>query len=436
MDGGTDVGSEGCLNRGRDRQRDAEREGWGDGTEGALDKERLPQHCPWCRPGPSCMSLTRPWPLSSLALAGSPLAQQGCAEGPTFWCQSLATAMRCGAVKICAQAGWNQAAKDMCTDCRQIITILTRMAKDSAFKDNIQNYLTHECTLLPLHTLVPQCQKVVDTYFTLFIACLEGQIVSGTRLRLGLEARSPSPVCSTPLDPTPQPRPVLLRCPLPDPPDASPTLWLVAWLCQAGPRLLELTPFSFTKGGHSKDLPFPLPLCWMCRSFISRIESTIPKGAIVKSMSQLCHLLPGIIGGRCQSLMEKYTTTMLDLILNKLGPRLICGMLLMCAMGENCSPGESWPLPRSAAPGLGDWSVYIANSTVADVEVALLRACSGAHLGWQECKSFMERHWPQLPTLLPKVWDPQSMCQVRGAANTPPPARDPGHLPQPGGTMI
>uniref|UniRef100_A0A8C3II46 Pulmonary surfactant-associated protein B n=1 Tax=Chrysemys picta bellii TaxID=8478 RepID=A0A8C3II46_CHRPI len=293
--------------------------------------------CPWCRPGPSCVSLTGPWPLSSLALAGSPLAQQGCAEGPTFWCRSLVTAVRCGAVQICAQAGWNQAAKDMCADCGQIVTILTRMAKDSAFKDSIQKYLTHECTLLPLHTLVPHCQKVVDTYFTLFIACLEGQIVSGTRL-------APSPGGGGSLS-------------LPD------------FQRPASPRLLELTPFSFPKGGHSKDLPFPLPLCWMCRSFVGRIESTIPKGAIAKSMSQLCRLLPGTIGGMCQCLMEKYTTTVLDLILDKLGPRLICGMLLMCATGENCGPGESWPWPHSAAPGLGGWSEVGAQAAGSDTGV-------------------------------------------------------------------
>uniref|UniRef100_A0A8C3S100 Pulmonary surfactant-associated protein B n=1 Tax=Chelydra serpentina TaxID=8475 RepID=A0A8C3S100_CHESE len=338
---------------------DGRTEGW-DGDRGSVgERTAAPSRrlsVPGCWPGPSCMSLTRPWPLSSLALAGSPLAQQGCAEGPMSWCRSLATAVRCGAVQSCAQAGWNQAAKDMCADCGQIITILTRMAKDS---ESIQKYLTHECTLLPLRTLVPHCQKVVDTYFTLFITCLEGQIVSGTRL-------APSPGGLG-----------------------------MGWGHSGvqGSLLLLVRPGrQESRTGPDRigtDLPFPLPLCWMCRSFVGRIESTIPKGAIAKSMSQLCRLLPGTIGGMCHCLMEKYTTTVLDLILDKLGPRLICGMLLMCATGENCGPGESWPWPRSAChacitvTGLAKSTVQ-ANSTVADVEAALLGACSGAHLGWQE----------------------------------------------------
>ncbi|CAM4685459.1 unnamed protein product [Lepidochelys olivacea] len=330
------------------------------------------------------------------ALAGRLLAQQGCAEGPTFWCRSLATAVQCGAVQSCARAGWNQAAKeDMCADCGQIITILTRMAKDSAFKDSIQKYLTHECTLLPLSILVPHCQKVVDTYFTLFITCLEGQI-------------KPASICGK-----------LGLCPT-DPSQDKSSDKCVLQLLQG--LHLDL-PDGQTQGGPSKDLPFPLPLCWMCRSFVGRIESTIPKGAIAKSMSQLCHLLPGTIGGTCQGLMEKYTTTVLDLILDKVGPRLICGMLLMCATGENCGPEPPLVplLARSTecqacvtVTGLAKSTVQV-NSTAADVEAALLGACSGAHLGWQECKSFIEQHQPRLLTLLPKAWDPQSMCQELGA---------------------
>ncbi|XP_029768401.1 prosaposin-like [Terrapene carolina triunguis] len=299
----------------REGQTEGCREG---GTGERWTKDSCPSTeavCPWCRPGPSCVSLTGPWPLSSLALAGSPLAQQGCAEGPTFWCRSLATAVRCGAVQICAQAGWNQAAKeDMCADCGQIVTILTRMAKDSAFKDSIQKYLTHECTLLPLHTLVPHCQKVVDTYFTLFIACLEGQI-------------KPASICGR-----------LGLCPTDPSQDQSQHKCVL--------QLLQ---------GLRLDLP------------------------------------------------DGQTQRALTLTFNHEGEPPLVPLLAQSAECQACV----------AVMGLAKSTVQ-ANSTVADVEAALLGACSSAHLGWQECKSFMEWHWPRLLTLLPKAWDPQSMCQELG----------------------
>uniref|UniRef100_A0A8C8SE40 Surfactant protein B n=1 Tax=Pelusios castaneus TaxID=367368 RepID=A0A8C8SE40_9SAUR len=284
------------------------------------------------------------------------VTQPGCTEGPSFWCQSLETAVRCGAVQSCTRAGWNLAAKeDMCADCQQIISILTRMAKESTFKDTIQKFLTHECSTLPFSSLVPHCQKLVDTYFSLFIACLEGQIVS-------------------------------------DHPGGPAHFWSLPLRGQTWQALLSLlTLFFFPKGGPEDDLPFPLPMCWMCRSFVGRIEATIPKEAIGKAMSQLCRFMPGTIGGMCQCLMEKYTITVLDLILDKVGPRLICGMLFLCATGENCSPGELCPLPLGSTECQACLTVTSlakstlrANSTAAKMEAALLRACSSAPLDWQE----------------------------------------------------
>lgn len=64
-----------------------------------------------------------------------------------------------------------------------------------------------------------------------------------------------------------------------------------------------------------------------------------PQATIGKAMSKLCYILPGVVAGMCQCLMEKYTVIIVDAIMSKLGPRLICGMMLMCASEENCGPG-------------------------------------------------------------------------------------------------
>ncbi|XP_074837839.1 pulmonary surfactant-associated protein B [Carettochelys insculpta] len=332
------------------------------------------------------------------ALAGEPPAPLGCAGGPTSWCRSLATAVRCGALRSCAQAGWNPAAKeDMCADCEQIVTTLTRMAKQSALKEAIQKYLVHECSQLPLHALVPHCQALVDTYLAILASCLEGQInLTSVCVRLGLCPTDPTQDWgSEPLD-------KLLRQTLQD--------------------LRGNLPVSQTQGRPGEDLPIPLPLCWMCRSIVGRIESTVPKEAIAKSLAQLCRLLPATISGTCRCLMEKYTIATLELILDKLGPRLICGMLFMCATGENRSPEPALVPPRAgsaacqacvAVTGLAKPALR-ENSTAAEVEAALLGACGGAHLSRQECQHFLERHRYQLLVLLPKAWDPQSTCQELG----------------------
>lgn len=77
-----------------------------------------------------------------------------------------------------------------------------------------------------------------------------------------------------------------------------------------------------------------------------------PQAAIGKALSKVCYILPAVVAGMCQCLMEKYTVIIVDTIVSKLGPRLICGMMLMCASEENCGPGtkELRSLSRSLFP--------------------------------------------------------------------------------------
>ncbi|KAG8141125.1 hypothetical protein E2320_006798, partial [Naja naja] len=87
-------------------------------------------------------------PLILLSLLSGSLVvtskiQNECAKGAAYWCSNLMTAIQCGALDHCVQTGWNQASNesvwnrssnDMCADCKQILSILVRMAKESAFK--------------------------------------------------------------------------------------------------------------------------------------------------------------------------------------------------------------------------------------------------------------------------------------------------------------
>ncbi|XP_054853173.1 pulmonary surfactant-associated protein B [Eublepharis macularius] len=342
--------------------------------------------------------------LLTLLWGGSALANEisihpQCAKGPTYWCKNLMTAIQCGTLQHCVQAGWNWTTnEDMCTDCEQIVTILMRMAKESAFKEAIQKYLEHECTTLPLQTLIPRCQTLVDTYFALFISTMEGQIKpSSVCTKLGLCHSEPIASENT-FD------------------ELVPVVEQFFQLLQ-GKALI--TPNSQTQAKPGEELPIPLPLCWMCRSFVGRIESTLPKGAIAKSLSQLCRILPAAIAGMCQCLMEKYTVIIVDLILGKLGPRLICGMMLMCATEENCGP-EMSPglLPCQACLAISSQVKLSlkANTTQTEIEAALLSTCSSTYSDWQkECESFVYQHQSKLATLLTKPWSSQTTCQELGA---------------------
>ncbi|XP_070621980.1 pulmonary surfactant-associated protein B isoform X3 [Erythrolamprus reginae] len=336
--------------------------------------------------------------------------QNECAKGAAYWCSNLMTAIKCGALDRCVQTWWNQASnesvwnrssnEDMCADCKQLISLLVRMAKESAFKKSLQEYLEAECTNLPLQTLIPQCQALVKDYYARLIASLEKQL-------------DPGVICSQ-----------LGACPADLPGSQDAWMWLLRGLLPQLPGQRPILP----GGGHTQEspgeatLPIPLPLCWLCRTFVGKAEAVIPKAAIGKAMSKLCYIMPGVVAGMCQCLMEKYTVIIVDTIVSKLGPRLVCGMMLMCtSQEENCGPESLLPATAEGCRVCLALSGQVAASQVGPdrsrraVEAALSGACSPSSPSWPQCHHFISQHQPKLSALLMEPWDPQTTCQELGA---------------------
>ncbi|XP_060539325.1 pulmonary surfactant-associated protein B isoform X2 [Pantherophis guttatus] len=335
--------------------------------------------------------------------------QNECAKGAAYWCSNLMTAIKCGALDHCVQTGWNQASnesvwnrisnEDMCADCKQLISILVRMVKESAFKKALQEYLEHECTNLPLQTLIPQCQALVKDYYARLIASLEKQL-------------DPSIVCTQ-----------LGACPADLPGSQDGLMQLFRGLEQLLPQLqgqIPILPSGHTQESPRERWPIPLPLCWLCRTFIAKAESVVPKAAIGKALSKVCYILPAVVEGMCQCLMEKYTVIIVDTIVSKLGPRLICGMMLMCASEENCGPESLLPATAEGCQTCLKISDQVktslrGNHTRRAVEAALSTACGPSFPSWPQCKHFLYQHQPKLSALLMKPWDSQTTCQELGA---------------------
>lgn len=67
------------------------------------------------------------------------------------------------------------------------------------------------------------------------------------------------------------------------------------------------------------------------------------------SVAQVCHVVPLVAGGICQCLAERYTVNLLDALLGRVVPHLVCGLVLRCSSEGGPGTGEpatpSLPLP-------------------------------------------------------------------------------------------
>ncbi|XP_075031142.1 pulmonary surfactant-associated protein B [Calonectris borealis] len=223
-----------------------------------------------------------------------------CGVPPPAWCQSWETALRCGALGHCARRAWAPPATDICADCQQIVTLLTHMVNESATKATVEGFLRRECAALPVPTMVPPCQNLVHEYFSLLLTDLEGYL-------------KPSAVCAH-----------LELCP--GEPGGAPAV----------PPLRTLSTRLQVTAGEA--LPVPLPLCWLCRTFLARAEATVPKETVATAAAGLCRVLPVAVAGACQCLAQRYAVLALEGLLGRLAPRLLCHLLLSCRPEEGYAP--------------------------------------------------------------------------------------------------
>ncbi|XP_043846040.1 pulmonary surfactant-associated protein B [Dromiciops gliroides] len=345
-------------------------------------------------------------PLSSLgpAAAARIPPPRPCAQDPEFQCQDIETVIRCGVLGHCLQKVWGYAdTGDLCQECEDIMTILTKVVKEAFFKKTIQRFLEEECSKLPIKLMIPNCQHIVDEYLSLLISHFQGQIPNKVCGSLGLCEEK---VSLSAWDPKFQ--------------DLSEKLV---------PAFLE--DFPGRPGAHTQDLleqnfPFPLPFCWICRTLINKIQTVIPKSVLALAVAQVCHIVPLAVGGICQCLAERYTIILLDAVMSRVLPQLVCGLLLRCTVEGSYNPGL---LPNQWTLSDPDCHLCVsvtsqaalelpANSTERDIEKTLLSICNNPRLDWQECQGLVEQHYPSLLSLLPRGRDPHIICQALGMCET------------------
>ncbi|XP_008527489.2 pulmonary surfactant-associated protein B isoform X1 [Equus przewalskii] len=334
------------------------------------------------------------WTTSSLA----------CAQGTEFWCQSLEQALQCKALGHCLQEVWGHAGPDdLCQECEDIVRILTNMTKEAIFQDTMRKFLERECDVLPLKLLVPQCHHMLDVYFPVVIDYFQSQINPRAICKyLGLcKLERPEPG----LEPEGL-NPLLDKLVLPELPGEIP-----------GPQTLDLSEQRF---------PIPLPFCWLCRTLIKRVQAMIPKGVLAVAVAQVCHVVPLVVGGICQCLAERYTVILLDALLGRFVPQLVCGLVLRCSSEDGTGPALTalgslpgkWLSQDSKCQLCLFVTTQARNSSTQAMPQAMRQACLGSWLDRQKCEQFLEQHMPQLQTLASRGWAAHATCQALGVCAT------------------
>ncbi|XP_066193182.1 pulmonary surfactant-associated protein B [Sylvia atricapilla] len=271
----------------------------------------------------------------------------GCGMPPSAWCQDWVTALRCGALEHCPHLTQGHLDVDICAVCQQTFDFLHQASNQSTEVPAGRGTGAtgchcgghgHSCAAespgpsRSLRRPAPTCR-----YGDTGTAGLRGQRRRGHCHGLdtaglqcpphGLQCPQrgvPSAVSPAPSAVSPAPSAVSpARCPqrgVPSPQDAG-----------GSPEALAM--------------PMPMPLCWLCRTLVARAEAAVPVGSVAAAVAGLCRALPLPVAAPCQCLAERYAALVLQRLLDRLSPRLLCRLFLACRGGDTWDSEDVGTLP-------------------------------------------------------------------------------------------
>ncbi|XP_037590616.1 pulmonary surfactant-associated protein B [Cebus imitator] len=325
-----------------------------------------------------CGSGTAAWTTSSVV----------CAQGPEFWCQSLEQALQCRALGHCLQNVWGHVGAVSTTKHAQQLGACFLPFRwswsPSPWASLNRGGLPSQTLTLPL-CAVPQNSKGICMLLGL---CKSWQPES-----------EQEPGMSDPL-----PNPLLDKLVL-----------------SVLPGALQPRPGPHTQDLSEQQFPIPLPYCWLCKILIKRIQAMIPKNVLAVAVAQVCRVVPLVAGGICQCLAERYTVILLDMLLGRMLPQLVCSLVLRCSLNDSTAPGSptgEWLLQDFECQLCMAVTTQAGNSSERAMPQAMLQTCLDSWLDREKCNQFVEQHTPQLLTLASRGWDAHTTCQALGVCGT------------------
>ncbi|KAJ8022464.1 Prosaposin [Holothuria leucospilota] len=246
-----------------------------------------------------------------------------------------------------------------CTVCKMVVQKVEVILKDKKTEAEITAAMEKVCSLLPT-SLARQCQAFIDQYGPVIIQLLVNQM-------------DPQQVCS------------YIR------------------LCKNNQEL------QYQAG----------ELCTVCEFAMTELDKLILDQSTIAdveaALDKLCSLLPSTLSDSCQSFVDTYTETIVQLIVKEVSPKLICRAIGVCQTQQpTCAVqkyeiGPTCTLCRYVIGWLE--RKITSQSTMTEIEQLLEKVCNIVPKTMRsQCQTFVDKYIPQVLDLVVKFVSPRMIC--------------------------
>lgn len=225
-----------------------------------------------------------------------------CTFGESYWCSSLENAKTCGAIGHCKSTVWkNEILKqddtETCMFCMVIVKDVEGFVKANKTEQEIMNFLTNVCQMIPTKSIADECQTIVQTYVPEIIELVTSEV-------------DPKVICT-----------LIKLCNSLEDKVSHPHL-----------PVSEVKPQQITKFS-----PLPIqsePICTDCQKFFNDIKNLVLANATEQEIETLidqtlCSYL-GSYETMCKDLVKQYLPEIMQLLSSEFDPKMVCQSLGFC----------------------------------------------------------------------------------------------------------
>jgi saposin len=338
--------------------------------------------------------------LASFAAASNDGELDKCAWGESYWCSDLRVAKTCGAYQHCKTTVWaNQKlpedSSDVCKFCQNIVADVHTFIKEKKTEEDIANFLSSACTLIPSQQAANECKQLVKQYVPEIIDLITSEL-------------TPQVVCS------------LLK------------------LCSGLEDTASHPEIAFHHVPLQKEASTDVKdteICNDCKKFMSDIRNWLTSKEYEQQVEQViddavCSFL-GPLEKECKELVHEFLPQLINATAKYYDPNVICQPFCQGSMSRTVEfynsatrsgSDESCLLCKTL---LSELQALVRNHDIQLAIMKFLKADVCSHMGSYNptCNAMIDRYAPTFFEILASILDPASRCKMlRFCPTNPTPA--------------
>ncbi|XP_015757258.1 PREDICTED: prosaposin-like [Acropora digitifera] len=241
------------------------------------------------------------------SVSATPLLEDKCSWGPSYWCENHEQAVECKAVEHCRTNVWAVKDETACEICEMVVPKIKDFVSKNTTQAEVLTLLEQGCS--EAQEFAAMCKSLVDQYAPVIMSNIDELMADPQKVCTALG------LCTSQVKKTVAAQLIFNSLPL------------KKHLFAPKKTVIISKPYKASAA------------CILCEYVITTLKGILnensTKEEIEEAVEDVCSLFPDTIKSDCDQFVKQYEPAIVELLLQEIDPALVCTMLGVCASKEH-----------------------------------------------------------------------------------------------------